>query len=98
MSSISVDTYKVLNFQHERIVKGLFKSFLMVVEDLEREHNVALGKLHDSLPPEYQPFVNLADYLDEDKVRMIRKRILDNGNNACRELTAIVEQFNITLK
>lgn len=92
------DASDVLRFQHERITKNLFKKFLVILEDVESEHNTALGKLYNSLPEAYKPFVELADYLDEDKVKALRKKVLDSGGDACRELDALVDQFNIKLK
>lgn len=98
MLHLSHDGGKVLRFQHERIVKNLFKRFLVMLEDLEREHNTSLGKLHDALPAEYKPFVDLADCLDETKAAALRSKVLGCGNDALRELSDIVDQFTISLK
>ena len=98
MQSHSYDGEQVIRFQYQRIVTALFKRFLVVLEDLEAEHNTSLGRLHDALPAQYQPFVNLADCLDETKAKSLRKKVLDSGNEALREFDDIVKQFNIDLK
>lgn len=98
MSAFSIDGEKALRFQHERITKNLFKKFLIILEDLEREHNAALGKLYDSLPEQYRAFVVLADYLDEEKAIVLRKKVLDFGNDSMREFVDTLNQFDITVK
>lgn len=98
MSQLSHDGGKVLRFQHERIVKNLFKRFLVMLEDLGRDHDAALGKLHDALPEQYKPFVDLADYLDEAKAEILRSKVLGAGNDALRELGSVTDQFEISLR
>lgn len=98
MSPISLDADKALRFQQERITKKLFKHFLIILEDLEREHNTALQRLYDNLPEQYRPFVILADCLDEAKANLLRKRVLDAGNDGLRDFEEVMKQFNVTTK
>lgn len=93
-----IDAEKVLRFQHERITKALFVSFLIVLEDVARRHEMALEKLDEHLPLEYKKFVALADYFTDEEYQLLRKRVLDRGNAALNELDKLVDQFNITLK
>lgn len=98
MSTISIDAEKALRFGQERAVKALFKQFLVTLEDLEQEHNTSLQKLYDSLPEQYKPFVILADCLDEGKATLLRKKVLDAGNDCLRSVSDLVNQFNVTVK
>ena len=38
------------------------------------------------------------DYFDENKYNYIRKKVLDNGNEICREFEKVFEQLSINLK
>ncbi len=88
----------VLRFQQERIVKNLYIELLMVLEDLGHEHDDALSKLEKALPSEYHQYVGLADYLTPEKGQRLRKRVLDRGNNALRELDSQLKNYDITSK
>ena len=91
----SVKPEEVLRFQIERNVKAIFWSYLAVLEDLGIEHDIAMKKLTEALPPEYKNYVGLADYLTEDKGVQLRKRVLDVGNNHLREINTLLESFKI---
>ena len=97
-SYYSVNPEDVLRFQHERIVTALFTSFLITLEDLGVEHDTALDKLQEKLPQQYKAYVDLADYLDEPKSRLLRKRVLDRGNHALRELNEVLRSFVVTFR
>lgn len=88
----------VLRFQQERIVKNLFIEYLLILEELGHEHDNAMAKLEKALPKENQPFVDLADYLTPEKGERLRKRVLDRGNDALRNLREVVNGFDISLK
>lgn len=88
----------VLRFQQERIIKTLFTEFLMVLEDLARDHDIALDKLSAALPPDLSKYIDLADYFTPEKSVLLRKRVLDRGNHALRELYTQVDHFNVGFK
>lgn len=69
-----------------RNVTSLFKSFLVILEDLEQDHLMFIDKLKKSLPEDCHKSVDDADYLDEEKVQYLRKKILDAGNSCIRNL------------
>lgn len=92
------DPKEVLRFQQQRIITMLFRHFLVVLEDLGLEHDEALNKLAAALPPEYQPYVELADYLSPEKSKHLRKKVLDVGNDSLRSLDEILNSFNVTFK
>ncbi len=96
--SYTADPKEVLRFQQERIIKLLFTSFLVVLEDVGLEHDEALTKLVAALPPEYRQYVDLADYLTPEKGQRLRKKVLDAGNNALRQLDEVVQSLDIHFK
>ncbi len=67
----------------ERHIVNLFKECLMIVEQLEEEHDEALEKLYSALPETYREYVRLADHFTEEKADRIRRAILARGND-CR--------------
>jgi hypothetical protein len=94
----SVEPREVLRFQIERNVKAIFGSYLAMLEDLGVEHDIALNKLAENLPAEYARFVDLADYLTDDKGTQLRKRVLDVGNNHLRQINDVLEGFEVTFR
>ena len=78
--------------------KDLFKDFLVLVEDLSVDHEINFKKLYNNLPEEYHAIIDQADYLDEDKVQYLRKKILDIGNNTIRKFESQSEKFTISFK
>lgn len=76
-----------------------FKHDLDVIAEIKKEHDSSIKKLCDSLE-EYEVFLKEkygidielchlskhADFLDDEKMSIIRKRILDYGNSLRREV------------
>lgn len=96
--SYSPDAGEVLRFQLHRSITILFKNYLIMLEDLGIEHDTALNKLYDALPQEYKVYVDLADYLDEDKGKALRSKVLGAGNDALRNVDELLKQFEIEFK
>lgn len=94
----SIDPEELLRFQIRRNVTTLFKGFLILLEDLGLEHDEALQMLYDKLPQEYKVYVELADYLTEEKGEHLRRKVLGAGNDCCRQIEDILKTFTITLK
>jgi len=82
----------------ERNTVALFKGFLMMVEDLQVEHQIHFGKLRNALPEQYHPLIDQADYFDQDKLQHLRKRTLDIGNEAVRNIEGGFENFTISFE
>lgn len=85
------------DFLSERVngsTKSLFKSFLVLVEDLHAEHEIAFKKLKKHLP-EHSSLIDQADYFDDEKMQYLRKKILDIGNESIRESNSDFEKFTI---
>jgi hypothetical protein len=79
----------------ERNTVALFKGFLIMLEDLQKEHEIHFGKLKKNLPDEYSTLIDQADYFDQDKIQHLRKRTLDIGNEAIRNIEGGFENFTI---
>lgn len=82
----------------ERHIVTLFKECLMIVEQLEEEHDEAMEKLYAALPPAYQAYVALADHFTEEKADRIRRAILQRGNDAKRAVNAELDQLDLDLR
>jgi hypothetical protein len=74
--------------------KSLFKSFLVLVEDLHADNEIAFAKLRRSLP-EHKDLINQANSFDNEKMQYIRKKILDLGNESIRSSENDLEKFTV---
>jgi len=88
---------ELLEFQINRNVVNLYKSFLIMMEDVHDQHSANFHKLKLALPDDVD-LINQADYWDESRMDLLRKRILDKGNDALREIVGQLEQFELTTK
>jgi hypothetical protein len=77
--------------------KSLFKSFLVLIEDLHAENKICFDKLKRHMP-EHADLIDQANYLDEDKMQYLRKKILDIGNESMRENNSNIEKFTVNFK
>ena len=88
-----------MRFTAERAVKLLFKLFLEIldeqkVENEENQKNLenTFLELEQFLKKEHGISINLISYLkysnnlDDNKIKQLRKRILDYGNSLLREI------------
>lgn len=78
-------------------IKGLFKSFLILIEDLHKDHEINFSKLKKSMP-ENEELIVQADYFDEEKLKYLRKKVLDMGNEVIRSNDSDLENFTISFK
>lgn len=83
---------------YNRSTKVLFKSFLVLMEDLHQDHLINFSKLRKALPEEYSRLIDQADYFDQHKMQYLRKKILDMGNESIRETNNDLENFTISFK
>ena len=83
---------------YSKNTKILFKSFLIMIEDLNNDHLRNFDKLRNSMPEEYQPLIDQADYFDQAKLQYLRKKILDLGNESIRTTESSLENFTISFK
>ena len=93
-----MDAKDYLQLATEQKVRFLFKSFLTVIEDLKEEHNRNFGTLYDSLPENYRPQIVQANYLDNGAYSYMRKKVLDAGNDAIREIDNELKKYEVDFK
>ena len=93
-----MEAEKILLEKNKKNIKHLFKSYLVLIEDLHQEHKINFGKLKSSMPESLGPIIDQADYFDESKVKYLRKKILDMGNEVMRDYDNSIEHFTISFK
>jgi hypothetical protein len=84
-----------LKFQLNRNIISLYKKYFEMVDDLRQEHKLMIQKMEKVSSKE---FVENIDYFNEDKYNYIRKKILDNGNDAIRNIESSFKSITITIK
>jgi len=87
---------ELLEFQINRNIINLYKSFLIILEDIQDEHQSNFDKLKNAIP-ENNELIDQANYWDESKMEYIRKKVLDQGNNTQREILSHLEKFDLTI-
>ena len=87
-----------LNDRSDHHVKFLFKSYLLMLEDLKKTHEINFNKLYDELPEEHHSLINMADYFDEDYYQNYRKKVLDIGNSVLRDYNSELENLVVEFK
>jgi hypothetical protein len=88
-----------MRFTAERAVKLLFKLFLEILdeqkvqnEDNQKNLEITFLELEEFLKKEHGISINLISYLkysnnlDDNRIKQLRKRILDYGNSLLREI------------
>ena len=89
---------ELVNSVYSKNTKILFKSFLVLIEDLHKDHEINFEKLKKALPKECHSLIDQADYFDHQKLQYLRKKILDMGNETIRETESNFEKFTISFK
>ena len=89
-----MDAKGLLGDYYSRNTKKLFKTFLVLLEDLKIDHDVNFCKLRKNLP-EHKELIEQADYFDDRKMQYLRKKILDMGNENIRANQNDLEKFTI---
>ena len=88
----------ILKKHCQRNTVSLFKGFLVMLEDLQKEHQIQFNKLRKNLTKDTLPILEQADYFDEEKLQHLRKRTLDIGNETIRNIEGELENFTITFE
>ena len=91
-----MDAKKNLNRTSEKEVSRLFKSMLVLVEDMKKDHDFHYEKLYDNIPKKYHGIIHTANHFTPDKVNWIRKRILDEGNESIRNLYSEIDNYTVS--
>ena len=90
-----MDAQGIFKKHCQRNTVSLFKGFLIMLEDLQKEHQIHFSKLKRNLPEGCLPVVEQADYFDESKMQYFRKKVLDMGNDNIRSNDDDLEKFTI---
>ncbi len=75
-----------------KYITRLFKTFLDINEEIKSEHEIMLDKVESKTSEE---FAQNIDYFTSAKSEYFRKKILDNGNECIREISAFFEVFDL---
>lgn len=84
-----------LKFQYSRNIISLYKKYFEIIDDLKQDHDALLKKVAENSS---EDFAKNIDYFDNDKYNYIRKKILDAGNDAIRNIDTSFKSINISLK
>lgn len=84
-----------LAFQLNRNIISLYKRYFEIVDDLKQEHELMLLKVKKQTSTQ---FAENIDYFTPDKYNYIRKKILDAGNDAIRNIESNFKSVSINLK
>ena len=83
---------ELLNFQVNRNVINLYKSFLITMEDMHDQHRRNYAKLKQALPDDAE-LIDQADYWDESRMEFLRKKI-DPKIRIIDPSKALIKKFN----
>jgi len=90
-----MDAQNFLADKSDRALRSLFKGFLIILEDIHREHNINFEKLRNALP-EDEDLIDMADYFDDERFSSYRKKVLDLGNEILRDYQSELENFQVS--
>ena len=93
-----MDATECLTDSYSKSTKALFKSFLILIEDLNKDHVINFSKLREALPEEYSSLIDQADYFDQHKLQYLRKKILDMGNETIRSNETNFQNYTISFR
>jgi hypothetical protein len=85
---------EALEFCVHRNVTFLFKDFLRIIEEIGEDHDISLDNLKNHLPAQYEEKVDLSNPMTDAKKALIRKRVLDLGNEIKRTLSREIKEIN----
>lgn len=86
---------ELFNFQLDRDVTSLCKTYLIMLEDMKECHDQMVQKLEKFVDLEV---LEAADFFDGEKFTHLRKRILDASGDSKRNIQKNLENFSISFK
>jgi len=98
MSDDKTELKDMISFQVHRNVINLYKKYFEITEDLLREHKVFIDRIRKMSLNDVSESINNLDYFTEDRFNQVRKKILDAGNDAVREIDKTLEFVTVNLK
>ena len=88
------DLKEFVLFQIHRNVINLYKRFIIITEDLHKDHKIYIDKLKKESGSDLAEKI---DYFDDEKYTYIRKKILDAGNALNRDIEKYFELLDLRL-
>lgn len=88
---------RIIELQIVRQTTQLYKGYLEDIEDIFVEQSQIIERLKKNLPTEYHVMVDAANSMDKIKFERCRKRILDSGNDAIRNLIESINPLQVDL-
>ena len=85
---------RLVKAESKRLVTKIFKHSLMALEDIREQHFHVTEDLKEHLTEKQLETLN---YLDSIRYSLLRKRILDNGNEGVRDLENFLDNSNFRL-
>ena len=86
----------LLEFQVNRNIVNLYKSFLVLTEDLYHDNQTGFSRLKRILD-EDGDILDQANCIDDAKMEYLRKKILDAGNDCVRQTLNDLDNYSINL-
>tara|TARA_Y100000766_G_C18912310_1_gene609020 strand:+ start:4083 stop:4520 length:438 start_codon:yes stop_codon:yes gene_type:complete len=80
--------------QLKRNITNLYKNYIILAEELQKDHDIFLKKIEKHVPAEY---IKDVDYFDSNRYTYLRKRILDMGNELNRDLEKYFDLIDVSL-
>ena len=87
---------ELLKAKSRLAITRVFKTYLDLLEQVADEHDEAMGKLIDALPPEHRASVYLADHFGEARFAAIRRQVLETGNDSIREIHDMIDGLRLS--
>ena len=97
MSEQKTELKDIISFQVHRNIINLYKKYFEITEDLLRDHKLYKDRIK-SITLDDTASVDDLDYFTEDRFNQTRKKILDAGNDAVREIDKTLEFVSVNLK
>ena len=98
MSDDKTELKDMISFQVHRNVINLYKKYFEITEDLLREHKLYKDRIRNISVDDNNQNIDNLDYFTEERFNQIRKKILDAGNDAVREIDKTLEFVTVNLK
>jgi hypothetical protein len=86
----------LLEFQVNRNIVNLYKSFLVLTEDLYHENQAGFTRLKRIFDEDGE-IIDQANCIDDAKMEYLRKKILDAGNDCVRQTLGDLDNYSINL-
>mgnify|MGYP003627331347 CR=1 FL=1 len=98
MNDEKTELKDMISFQVHRNVINLYKKYFEITEDLLREHKVFIDRIGKMSLDDISESIHNLDYFTEERFNQVRKKILDAGNDAVREIDKTLEFVTVNLK